>query len=144
MISQAVLVASVLSLIFGILSAIHWFWAFGGRWGFDGVVPTVDGAPAFSPGPGATIAVACALLAAGYVCLWRAGVFTLPLPAWVPVFGVWTLAVLFLARAVGDFRLVGFFKTIRDSQFARNDTRIYSPLCAVISILAVWLGVVAR
>jgi hypothetical protein len=39
-----------------------------------------------------------------------------------------------LARAVGDFRLVGFFKTVRGSTFARMDTRLYSPLCVLLGI----------
>ena len=31
-------------------------------------------------------------------------------------------AVVFLARAVGDFRYVGFFKRVRGTRFARLDT----------------------
>jgi hypothetical protein len=38
-----------------------------------------------------------------------------------------------LARAVGDFRYVGFFKRVRDSRFATLDTRVYSPLCFVLA-----------
>lgn len=34
-----------------------------------------------------------------------------------------------LARAVGDFRLVGFFKKVKGSEFALMDTLLYSPLC---------------
>ena len=109
MISQAFVVASVLSFIFGLLSAIHCYWVFGGRWGLDGVVPIVDGSPAFSPCLIATILVACAFLAAGAICLWRAEVLVLPFPTWLPLVGVWILAVLFLVRAIGDRRLVGFF-----------------------------------
>lgn len=36
---------------------------------------------------------------------------------------------------------VGFFKRVRDTAFARYDTFVYSPLCAVIAALAVWLSV---
>lgn len=38
-------------------------------------------------------------------------------------------AAVLVLRAVGDFRLVGFFKRIRGSRFARLDTLLYSPLC---------------
>ncbi len=143
MVSQAVFIASLLTFIFSVLSALHWYWAFGGKWGLDGVVPSVDGKPTFSPGRLPTIVVACALLIAGLVCLWRVGVIAVGLPVWIPSSGVWVLAVVFFARAVGDFRLFGFFKWVRDSEFARRDTLIYSPLCALISALVLWLGIVA-
>ena len=38
-------------------------------------------------------------------------------------------------RAVGDFRMVGFWKTVRDTPFARWDTRLFSPLCVAIAAL---------
>jgi hypothetical protein len=48
----------------------------------------------------------------------------------------------FSARAVGDFRWVGFFKRERGSRFACLDDRIYAPLCVAIGIgaLLVALG----
>jgi hypothetical protein len=33
------------------------------------------------------------------------------------------------ARAIGEFKYVGFFKRVRGSRFARRDTLLYSPLC---------------
>jgi hypothetical protein len=44
------------------------------------------------------------------------------------------LALVLLLRAVGDFRLVGFFKRIRGSRFARLDTALYSPFCVLLAI----------
>jgi hypothetical protein len=46
------------------------------------------------------------------------------------------LAIIFAARALGDFRFVGFTKSVRDSRFARLDTRVYSPLCVLLAALA--------
>jgi Zn-dependent alcohol dehydrogenase len=50
------------------------------------------------------------------------------------------IAVVLFARAVGDRRYIGFFKRIGDTEFARRDTWLYSPLClvlaAVISVVA--------
>ena len=37
-------------------------------------------------------------------------------------------------RAAADFRLVGFFKRIRHTHFARLDTAVYSPLCLALAI----------
>jgi Protein of unknown function (DUF3995) len=49
-------------------------------------------------------------------------------------------AVVLIVRAIGDFRLVGFFKRVRGSRFARMDTLLYSPLClalgAALAVLA--------
>jgi hypothetical protein len=54
--------------------------------------------------------------------------------------GIWVLAAVFAARAVGDFRYVGFFKRVRDSRFARRDSRLFSPLCAAIALAAAMVG----
>ena len=44
------------------------------------------------------------------------------------------VAVVLLVRAVGDFRLVGFFKKVTGSRFARLDTMVFSPLCVVLGL----------
>jgi hypothetical protein len=51
----------------------------------------------------------------------------------------YALALLFLARAIGDFRLVGFFKRLRGTRFASLDTRYYSPLCLGLALGVLWL-----
>lgn len=48
---------------------------------------------------------------------------------------LWILIAVFLLRAIGEFRYVGFFKRVKDTQFANLDTRYYSPLCLIISLL---------
>ena len=45
----------------------------------------------------------------------------------------YALAAGLLARAVGEFKYVGFFKRVRGSRFARLDTLLYSPLCLLLS-----------
>jgi hypothetical protein len=42
------------------------------------------------------------------------------------------IALLMFARAIGDSNLVGFFKEVKGSRFARLDTWVYSPLCLVL------------
>ena len=52
------------------------------------------------------------------------------------------IAILLFARASGDSELVGFFKEVKGSRFARLDTWVYSPLCVVLGagLLAVaWI-----
>jgi hypothetical protein len=131
--------AAILCAVFVVLAAVHVYWAFGGGQGFGSAVPTWDGAPVFIPGRAATLLVAVALLAAAVVSVWRAGVLSIG-PAWIPRVGIWVIAVVFAVRAVGDFHYCGFFKRVRGTAFARYDTLVYSPLCAVIAALAIWLS----
>ncbi|MDX2438054.1 MAG: DUF3995 domain-containing protein [Acidobacteriota bacterium] len=132
--------ALVLFVVFLALACLHVFWAFSGRLGWRGVIPTADGAPVIQPGIGVTLLVAALLFAAAVVSLWR-GAWPDAGPSWVPRSGIWVVATIFAARAVGDFRYVGFFKKVRHTAFARNDTLIFSPLCAAISMLSLWLAV---
>ena len=46
------------------------------------------------------------------------------------------MAAVFALRAVGDFRCVGFFKRVKDTPFAVWDSRLFSPLCGILSLLA--------
>ena len=136
------LCALCLAGTFFLLAALHLVWIFRRASPGPKVIPSVDGRPLFRPGPASTLAVALALAAAGIVSLWRIGLVDWGHP-WIPQVGIWVIAVLFLARAVGDFRHVGFFKRPTDSAFARLDTRFYSPLCLLVSLAAVGLAVLA-
>lgn len=124
-----------------VLSALHVAWALGLGPALDGVVPEVDGRPTFVPGPLATLVVAACLAGAAGTVLTRAGLWEAsPLPAPLASWGTWALAAIFLARAVGDFRLIGFTKRIRGTTFARRDTWLYSPLCAGLGLALLYLA----
>ena len=140
---QAIVASVVLCSLFAALSALHWYWAFGGKWAFVGTMPATDGVPLFEPSRRVTGLVACGLLIACLLCAWRGGLIEPRLPAWISRIGVWGLAGLFLWRAIGDFRWVGFFKRMGEPEFAWRDTWIYSPLCVLIAALSVWLNLVA-
>jgi hypothetical protein len=133
-------VALLLFSIFLFLSGLHFYWGLGGRWASQAVVPTLpNGALTFRPGPVPTFIVAFGLLGMGLLVLSGAGVLALPLPEWVNRYGLWAIAGIFGLRAIGEFRYVGFFKTIRHTPFGHNDTRYYSPLCLAIAGLALGL-----
>ena len=131
--------ALILCVVFLVLSAFHVRWLFGNRMDFDGVVPAQNGEALFQPGKASTLLVAVALALAAVVSVWR-GIFPLVGPAWIPRLGIWVLAAVFALRAIGDFRYIGIFKRVRGTKFARNDSLFFSPLCTVISALAVWLA----
>lgn len=135
-------ISGILFGIFLFLSSLHFYWAFGGKWGSTAVIPTKnDNAPqkALNPGIAATLIVATGLLAFGLLPLVITGFIHFPLPLWLQKSGLWIIAGIFGARAIGDFNYVGIFKKITHTKFAKNDTKYYSPLCAVISLLAVAL-----
>ena len=131
--------AQWLVTIFAVISLMHVYWAMGGQWAAVAVVPQVpvdNGGltlrPAFKPSGWITLLVAAGLLViAGLVCM-RVG---WGMPAvhdgwlqWV----ISAIALVMFARAIGDSHLVGFFKEVKDSRFARLDSWVYSPLCLVL------------
>ncbi|MCD9568707.1 DUF3995 domain-containing protein [Pseudomonas protegens] len=123
---------------FLLISLIHLYWAAGGKRGSDAVIPEVPGPgpgmtqPAFRPPALATMLVAVALLLVAMLVCLRVGLYlptvTHPSLQWV----ISAIALLMFARAIGDSELVGFFKEVRDSKFARLDTLFYSPLCVLL------------
>lgn len=130
------IVTILLCLILLALASIHFYWAAGGRIALAGSVPSDGDEPLFTPGPLATAVVGCALVVAASIAALRGELFLAGAPDWLPMLGTWVLAFVFAGRALGDFRYFGFFKRVRGTLFARRDSRIYSPLCAAISLLA--------
>jgi len=127
------LVVSVLILI----SIIHVYWAFGGRWGVEVALPIKKGSqePVFVPRKIGTLLVAFLLVVAAFL-LFIKGVYLRNAQEFnFFSLGCTVCAAIFLIRAIGDFKYVGFFKKIKHSQFARNDTRFYSPLCLLIAVV---------
>jgi hypothetical protein len=97
-------------------------------------VPTVEGRPLFVPSRKATAAVGVAMLFFAGLVAATAGMMSVALPP-VALSGLCcALALGLLARAVGEFKYVGFFKRVRRSRFARLDTLIYSPICVLLAM----------
>jgi hypothetical protein len=126
----------LLAVIFAILSFFHLYWAAGGRFGSGAAIPTSGGARLLNPSPFGTILVAAALFAAMLVVLGRLEIWGAFVPGWIFYSGTWIIALLFLLRTIGDFRYVGFFKSVTDTNFARWDTILFSPLCLFIAVVA--------
>lgn len=70
----------------------------------------------------------------------RAELILAPVPSWTLQYAVAVLAIVFLLRSIGDFRWMGFFKSVRGTRFAVRDTWVYSPLCLLIGLGAWWLA----
>jgi hypothetical protein len=119
--------------VLALLGALHAYWALGGRFGKGAVIPERNGVPLFKPGVAATLVVAVLLWAGAACLLMRLGFFGEVLPAGISTGAAWVMALVFLLRAIGDFRYVGFTKRVARSRFAYWDTRLYSPLCLLIA-----------
>ena len=122
--------------LLALVALLHLAWAAGLRWGAGAAVPEVGGRPAFQPGPGLTVLVALALLAAAGLLV-ALGAGGRP-PAWV-TWGGGAAALAFGARVLGDLRLVGLFKRVGGTPFARWDSLLYTPLCFALSAAFVWV-----
>ncbi|MFI5138792.1 MAG: DUF3995 domain-containing protein [Sphingobacteriales bacterium] len=135
-----ILITALLSLIFIVLSAVHIYWGFGGKSGAAASVPAKEsGKPVMNPGKIDCFAVASGLFAFGIFALIKAGVILFVLPNWLSQYGLWVIAAIFLLRAIGEFKYIGFFKKIKTTTFGQMDTKFYSPLCLLISFLGIIL-----
>lgn len=84
--------------------------------------------------------IACIVVAVGLILfamyyLLRIKFIEFALPDFIMNSFGWIISGIFFIRAIGDFKYVGFTKKIRDTEFAKLDTLIYSKLCLVIAIL---------
>jgi hypothetical protein len=126
--------AFVVCAVFLFLALWHFRMAFMRPTGETGAVPSVDGKPLFVPSTQATLLVGIVLTSFAGLVAATAGFVDVGLPAVVLAWLSYGLALGLLARAVGDFRYVGFSKRVRGTPFARLDTWIYSPLCLLLAI----------
>jgi Protein of unknown function (DUF3995) len=133
-------VPAVVCSVFVLLALWHVRMAFAAMTGQGGAVPSVDGKPLFVPTRRATLLVALVLLLFAVLVAATAGIIPLGLPLAILSWLSYALALGLLARAIGEFRYVGFFKRVRGSRFAILDTLVYSPLCL---LLAAGVAVVA-
>ena len=120
-----------------IISLIHVYWSAGGRRGLNESLPQSNGPKAFRPGRFATGIVALIFGCVAFFYLYKIGWLTsldILIPDWLSRYGLWSLAGVFLLRAIGEFRYVGFFKRVKNSRFAELDTKFYSPLCLLLSV----------
>ena len=124
-----------------LISLLHIYWAFGGRWGSAVAIPVKEGEqkPAFTPRKWGTLIVAILILLASVIIVVQAGYLQEFQTNNLSKIGSIVCAFVFIFRAIGDFKYVGFFKNIKHSQFARYDTWFYSPLCLFLGFVYIIL-----
>lgn len=128
--------------IFLAISALHFYWGFGALFGkkmasSSSILPEMGGKPLFIPGAFATLVVALGLLFFAKISSFGL-IESLSFKYFSPIipYGNLAIFIIFMVRAIGDFRYVGFFKRIKNTSFGEKDSKYYSPLCVLISTLA--------
>lgn len=122
--------------LFALLAAIHVYWAFGPRGVTFAAIPTrTDGTATMNPGVLAGLTVALLLAIAAFLVAESGGWWTPWLPPTIRLIGTTGVAAVMTLRAIGDFNYVGLFKRQRDTPFARNDTRYFTPLVLFLALL---------
>lgn len=117
-----------------LVSFLHVYWAFGGKWATNSVIPTKSGEKAFIPGAGMTLLIALLLSMAAMILLQQTNVVHFAVPNIVVQLGSWICMIVFFIRVIGEFHYFGIFKRKKDTHFARMDTALYIPLCAFLSL----------
>ena len=133
-------------VIYAFLGAIHLYWAAGGKKWSQNALPQFEenGNPVFVPG-----LIACLVVGIGLILFaifsWLSTIIFAHFSRFILIGNI-AIAIIFLARSVGDFKYVGFFKKIRSTEFARMDTELYTPLCLYLGwvhayyALPFWMG----
>ena len=128
------ILALVVSLAFVALALWHFRMALSPAGGMSGAVPSKSGKPLFVPSTRATLAVGIALLVFALLVAATAGLVEIGVPVRMLSWSSYALALGLLARAVGEFKYIGFFKRVRGTRFARLDTLLYSPACLLLAV----------
>jgi hypothetical protein len=131
-----ILLSLLLFIILLLLAFLHFYWVLGGQWGFAAAVPTKEnGERVLHPGKVDSAIVGLGLSAFGFFYLFLSELVSIRLPDWVFDYGGWIIPAIFLLRAMGDFKYIGFFKKVKSTRFGRLDTKYFSPLCLGIGIV---------
>lgn len=126
-------ISMILAIIFIFLSGLHFYWALFGIKDPTAVLPAgKDGSLKMKPGKIGTVAV-------GLFLAFFAIIYLNPFLDVFPFRGIQYVSlgvgILFLLRAIGDFKYLGFFKTVKGTNFASMDSNYYAPLALTVSLL---------
>ncbi len=133
----------VLLIIFIALGGIHFYWIFGGKWGLANALPTNEnGESVLKPNKFSTLIVGSGLTIFGIFYLFKSGLINVQIPSWILTYGGWIISSIFILRAIGEFKYVGFFKRIKQTDFGKMDSKLFSPLCLTIGVIGILIQLI--
>lgn len=131
----------LLFVIFTVLGLVHFNWTIGGKWGFEKALPTKEnGERVLNPKKFDSAIVGFGLILFGLFYLLKSGLINFQVPSWIITYGHWLIPVIFILRAIGDFKYIGFFTKIKNTEFGKADSKIFSPLCLTIGIIGILIS----
>jgi len=136
-------VAISLGVVFALLSVFHVIGSFG-VWDHLPILPTMPNMPPPRASSPAYVSVAVALALAALVVLVRGDLLLNSVWQKLSTVSCLGLGVVFVLRAIGEFKTLGFFKSIRGTDFAFWDTWLYTPLSLTLGLGALWLATTPR
>jgi hypothetical protein len=124
-----ILIAFFVIVTLAIAGLFHFYWAFGGKFGLDRAIPTVNGQALLNPGKILTIIVGFIILGFAWVAynLSFQDLSSISYSKQIIYMG-WLLSGIFFIRSIGDFNTVGLFKKIKSTKFSEFDTKYFVPL----------------
>lgn len=129
--------AILISIVLIILAILHFFWALFGIKEPASVIPTPIGSKQVKT-PNKIMAALVGVILLGFAFVFINKIINYVDFRWLRYVSI-GIGVIFIVRAFGDFKYVGFFKTAKNSKFSALDTRYYSPLCLLMGILVLVL-----
>ena len=135
----------ILFVIFIALGGFHFYWLFGGVWGLEKVIPSKDTkANTLTIPKFATLLVGLVLVLFGLMYLIKPEIISVSIPILLIDYGYWIIPSIFIIRAIGDFNYVGFFKKVKNTEFSKADSKIFSPLCLIIGIIGIVIQLISK
>jgi hypothetical protein len=128
----------LLSILLIVLGIIHFNWGIGGEFGFSESLPTKEnGERVLNPKKIHSTIVGIGLTAFGIFYILKSGLIEYNFSEWIMQYVGWVIPIIFLLRAIGEFKYIGFFKSVKSTEFAKLDYKLFSPLCLIIGIIGI-------
>lgn len=128
----------ILTFVFSILGLLHFYWACGGDFGFEASIPSKEnGEKLIQPKKLDSVIVGLVLISFALFYFSYYLEINHKIPKWIQKYGSGIIPAIFILRAIGDFRYIGFFKKTNQTLFGKNDTKYFSPLCLIIGVLGI-------
>ena len=122
----------IVFVIMLIASVLHFYWAFGGKYGLRSAGPDLGNGKDFVPSSWLIFIVATLLLGLAVLSVQLLSPIE-QLKGYVHYLG-FSVSFVLVVRSIGDFKYVGFFKKVYNSNFATLDTKYFSPIILFLGI----------